>query len=125
MHIQDRDFSGGAAGPEAVARLAQIATEREKTRRILIVSAVGLFCVAALVVVFAPPGKEGLAYVLGAALLVIALGAIGASQFKFSVPGVTLEANAEKRDLQSAIKAAEANGQIIQHQGMADPRRGE
>ncbi len=123
MHIQEPGFNAGAAGSEAIKQLAQVATAREKTKRLLIGAACTLFCVSALVVVFAPPEKEGLAYVLGAALLVVALGAIGASQFKFKIPGVSVETN--NLSLQQAIEAAKESGQIIQHQGMLDPSRKE
>jgi hypothetical protein len=91
MEIRERDFEGLATGAEAVQGLGQLAKEREKTKRLLIGAACLLFTIAALVVVFAPTGRENLSYVLGAALLVVSLGAIGAAQFKFRVPGVLVE----------------------------------
>lgn len=93
MHVDEPHFRGSASGKEAVDALSNLIREREKTKRLLIAVALVLFVVAALVVVFAPEGREGLAYILGGALLVIALGAIGASQFKFRVPGVVVETN--------------------------------
>jgi hypothetical protein len=64
-----------------------IVREREKTKRLLIGAACLFFVVAALVVVFAPTGKENLAYILGAALVIMALGAIGAAHFRFKLLG--------------------------------------
>jgi drug/metabolite transporter (DMT)-like permease len=83
--------NGLARGREAVSALTSLLLQREKTKRLLIGAACVFFIVAALVVVFAPPEKQGLAYALGAALVVVALGAIGASQFKFKLPGVVVE----------------------------------
>jgi heme A synthase len=80
-----------ASGREAVSALTSLLLQREKTKRLLIGAACVFFIVAALVVVFAPPEKQALAYALGAALVVVALGAIGASQFKFKLPGVVVE----------------------------------
>ena len=95
MNIQDGDFEGGASGREAVETLGQVVSEREKTKRLLIGASCLFFIIAALVVVFAPTDKQNLAYALGAALVVMALGAIGASRFKLKLPGVSVETNNE------------------------------
>jgi hypothetical protein len=91
MVINDGGFRGGASGTTAVTELGTIAREREKTKRMLIGAACLFFAIAALIVVFAPSGREKLAYILGAALLVMALGAIGAAQFRLKVPGVEVD----------------------------------
>lgn len=90
MDVRDRDFRGYATG-SAVETLAEVLAQREKTKRLLIAAACIFFAIAAIVVVFAPPSKQGLAYALGAALVVMALGAIGASQFIFKMPGATID----------------------------------
>lgn len=95
MFVQERGFRGQATG-DAVETLAIVVAEREKTKRLLIGAACLLFTIASLVVVFAPPAKQGLAYALGAVLVVIALGAIGAAQFKFKMPGVSIETHADE-----------------------------
>ena len=92
MRVDSHDFRGSATG-DAVETLAQVLAEREKTKRLLIGAACLLFIIAALVAVFAPSGKEGLSYALSAVLVVIALGAIGAAQFKVRLPGINVEAN--------------------------------
>lgn len=91
MHIEDGQFLGQATGG-AVDDLRQVLLEREKTRRLLIGAACLLFVVAALVVIFAPNGKQSMANVLGGALLVIALGAIGVAQFRLKAAGIELAA---------------------------------
>jgi hypothetical protein len=90
MEINDGRFMGRATG-EAVDLLAKVLFERERTKRLLIGAACLFFVVAAVVVIFAPPAKQGLAYVLGAALVIMALGAIGVAQFKLKTPGVEVE----------------------------------
>jgi hypothetical protein len=72
---------------------AQVAMqpEMERTRRLLIVVA-GLCIVAgAALIVFAPAGKEGVSYLVAAALTVLSLGAIGVQEFRFRAFGVGLE----------------------------------
>ena len=93
MDIHDGDFKGGASGNVAVETLGQVLAEREKTKRLLISAACLFFVIAALVIVFAPAEKQNLAYLLGAALMIVALGAVGASRFKLKIPGVMVETN--------------------------------
>ena len=65
--------------------------EIERTRRLLIVVA-GLCIIAgAALIVFAPAGKEGVSYIVAAALTVLSLGAIGIQEFRFRAFGVGLE----------------------------------
>jgi len=90
MEVSDGGFNGKATG-SAVDIFAKVLLQREQTKRLLIGAACLFFIVASLVVVFAPAAKQGLAYVLGAALVVMALGAIGAAQFKLKVPGISIE----------------------------------
>ena len=98
MRIIEPRFSAAAKGDHAVSQLASLAIEREKTRRLLIAAACALFIVASLVMVFSPSGRESASYILGAVLIVMALGAIGASHFKFSVPGIEVEAHDGRPD---------------------------
>src|SRR5215472_4331720 len=86
MRIQDHGFAGSASGAEAVSQFPQYLAERERTKKLLIGAACLCFIVASIVTVFAPSEKQGVAYVMGAALLVFALGAIGATQFKVKLP---------------------------------------
>ena len=107
MHVEDDGFKGYAEGEGAVDGLAQLSTERmrerEKTKRLLIGSVTVLVIVAAVAMLFAPTGREPVGYVLGAVLLVLALGAIGASKFLLRVPGVVLDT---KDSPHEGIKAA-------------------
>jgi hypothetical protein len=93
MNIRDSNFSANAVGHRAVEALHSLSVEREKTKRLLIGAACLFFLIAAVVAVFAPPGKETLAYGLGAALVVMALGAIGMARFSARLPGVQIEAS--------------------------------
>lgn len=103
MEIRDRDFAGGASGREAVQELGRIIREKEKTRRLLIVVACALFIVASLVIVFAPPGKESISMMLGAALIVIALGAVGAASFHVRAPGMEIRTNPDSGVLTAKV----------------------
>jgi len=87
MHLQDRDFHGAASGKRAVEELGTIAREKEKTKRLLIGAACLFVIVASLVITFSPVEKEKQGYAIGAALIVMALGAIGATQFRVKGPG--------------------------------------
>jgi len=93
MEADDGQFKGRATGEAAVDALGVVLREREKTKRLLIGAACFFLIVAALIAIFAPPDKQTMGYILGAALLVIALGAIGAAQFKIKVPGIEIQAN--------------------------------
>ena len=104
MQIDHGDFKGWASGRAAIEGLTQVLREQEKTRRLLIGAACLLFCVSALVMIFAPPGKQELAYALGAVLLVIALGAIGVAKFKLKAPGVEIDAARTMGEIQNRAK---------------------
>lgn len=93
MDIRDGEFQGGASGA-GVTTLGQVMIEREKTKRLLIAASCVFLIVAALVVIFAPAEKQQLSYILGAALLLMAMGAIGATRFKITVPGVSIDTQA-------------------------------
>lgn len=86
MEIKDKDFSLNAVGSKAVDEAGKLAREREKTKRLLIGAACLFLIVAALIVIFAPAGKENIAYFIGAALLIMALGAIGVTRFDINIP---------------------------------------
>lgn len=91
MNIKEKDFSANASGIEAVEELGNIAKEREKTKRLLIGASCRFFAIGAIVFVFAPQGKETLGNIIGAALIIMALGAIGAAQFRFKLPGIEVD----------------------------------
>jgi hypothetical protein len=80
---------------EAIKQLTVLTREGEKTKRLLIGAAFVLFIVAALVMVFLPSDKQNLSYALGATLLVMSLGAIGAAQFSFKLPGICVQTNVQ------------------------------
>lgn len=70
--------------------LSQVMIEREKTKKLLI----GVSCVFLMIAaleVFAPAEKQQLSYFLGAALPMMAPGAIDTTRFQIKVPGVTVE----------------------------------
>ena len=91
----DRGFEVSAIGADAVEATARLTetrlVEHERTRRLLILGICFLFSIAALIAVFAPDGRERLAYVVSAVMVVLALGAIGARNFLLRVPGVQLD----------------------------------
>lgn len=60
--------------------------EREKTRRTLIIVVAALSIVLGSEMIFAPADKGAAAYVVGFVLLVLSLGAIGASSFFLKTP---------------------------------------
>lgn len=116
MEVRDGDFEGGASGNKAVETLGLVLSEREKTKRLLISAACLFFIIAALVIVFAPTEKQNLAYLLGAALMIMALGAIGASRFKFKLPGITVETNSTTQPKPND-ESRHNPGQVRQSQG--------
>jgi Flp pilus assembly protein TadB len=95
MEVEDDDFKGRAIGDVAERALAGVAEQRiiqrEKTKRFLIAVVCFLFVAAVLAVLFAPPGKEIMGYALGATLIVLAMGSIGASKFLLKVPGASID----------------------------------
>lgn len=103
MRMIDNDVSGDVFSAEAngmggVSNLREIAVERlrqkEKTKRILIIGEFCLVAFAVSIMVFAPNEKEKVAYIVGAILLVLALGAIGASRFVFKFFGISVDTKA-------------------------------
>lgn len=84
------------AGPgfraQALDSANTIIKEYGKTRRILIITVSVLFTIASLITIFAPSGREILSYILGGALVVLALGAIGVSKFSLKLPYMNIDA---------------------------------
>jgi hypothetical protein len=95
MKLREDDFSANARGRDAVNNLSNFAVERlrqkEKTKRILIIGEFLLVAFAVSIMLFAPNEKEKVAYIIGAILLVLALGAIGANKFVFKFFGITVD----------------------------------
>lgn len=54
------------------------------------------FLVGAVIITFAPADKQHVAYILGAVLIIFALGSIGASQFVLKMLGVEVSARDER-----------------------------
>lgn len=103
MKIIDREFEGDASGETAVTELGALAREREKTKRVLIGAACLFVIVAALVSTFSPVEKEKVAYSIGIALVVMAIGAIGAAQFSLRLPsGFRIDTREAKRQRRAA-----------------------
>ena len=100
MDIRESDFAASASGREAVMALAELARERlrerEKTRRLLLLISAMAFLVGSIVITFAPADKQHVAYILGAVLIIFALGSIGASQFVLKMLGVEVSARDER-----------------------------
>jgi len=65
--------------------------EREKTKRAMSVLVALLVVAAGALVLFAPTGRETLSYVLSPVILVIAIGAIGATRFTLKTHDVTIK----------------------------------
>jgi hypothetical protein len=99
LQIEEKDFLGRAVGRMAVEHLAEYVkvrvAEHEKTKRLLIVVVAVLVVVSSFILVFAPAGKELPAAIIGTVLLVLALGAIGASRFILKTPFASIESGAD------------------------------
>ena len=65
--------------------------EMERTRRILIAVSGICLAVGAALLVFAPNGKEGVAYAVAAILAILPLGAIGIQEFRIRSIGIEIE----------------------------------
>ena len=101
MKVEEDDFRAKASGSNAVNKLADFTTERmrekEKTKRLLIVIVFVLMLFGILIILFAPPEREAMAYVFGAILLVLSLGVIGAQKFVFKFFGITVDTTENKK----------------------------
>ncbi|BFM10979.1 hypothetical protein R50072_11320 [Simiduia litorea] len=93
MDIEDSNFRGSASGELAVSSLLELAKEKEKTKRFLLLAACFMFLVGCAFVIFAPDGKETVSYLVSGALTIISLGAIGVSSFKLKTPVVEVAAS--------------------------------
>jgi hypothetical protein len=109
----DDGVQGLASGDVAERALAEIAVQsivqREKSKRFLMGAVCALVIAGIVAVLYAPPGKDVLGYWFGATVIVLALGAIGASRFLLKIPGVSIntqqrtvklddEANSKQKD---------------------------
>jgi hypothetical protein len=94
MHV-DHDMKFEAEGPDSAKVVGQYALERsrerEKTKRLLIAVVAGLVALATICFLFAPAGKEKMGMIIGSILAVLALGAIGASNFIIKGFGVHIQ----------------------------------
>ncbi|TCA58087.1 hypothetical protein E0H71_00350 [Rhizobium leguminosarum bv. viciae] len=70
--------------------------EKEKTRRLTIALSAGLIAQAALVPLFAPQGRETLSYLLAAALVVFAAGAVGFQTLQMKCREVDIKLSMEE-----------------------------
>ena len=100
MQVNHEGFSASVSGQEAVKALSDIMLtrikEKEKTKRLLIVVTFILLVFAAFIPLFTPEGKEINSYVTSAALIIMALGAIGATRFSIKAPGVEVESEVQQ-----------------------------
>lgn len=81
-----------AKGVKAVEGVNRLMVEREKTRRLLIVSTVALTVIALLLVVFVPEERANVGYIVSGVLLILALGSIGVTVFGLKIPGAEINA---------------------------------
>ena len=90
-NIEESDFRGSVSGDDAVKQFLEYTTVRtrelEKTRRLLLGATVILVVLAAVISVFAPLGREKVAYAISVVLVVLALGSVGAARFQVKLPG--------------------------------------
>jgi hypothetical protein len=95
MRIRDENVDltvGPGARKEALDYANARFREKETTKRILI-AAVTLFAIACgLGIIFAPEGREYVAWGVAPALYVLSLGAIGVSRFALKTPMATINA---------------------------------
>ena len=100
MEVNEKDYTAKASGVNAVNNLTRLSIERmrekEKSKRLLMIIVFLLMVLAIVVLVFSPPDKESISYIVGAVLLVLALGIIGASKFVFNLFGIKVDTTGEK-----------------------------
>ncbi len=75
--------------------------ETARTKRIGLVLAFALILSGALVVLFAPPGRETLSYWMGAALVIFAAGAVGFGRVWGKASRISFGADQDRRELES------------------------
>ena len=76
--------------PRIEAKFA-IHVQLEKTRRILIIVAAVCLIIGAVLILFAPQGKENVSYIIALALIVLPLGAIGIQELRIKGFGIKIE----------------------------------
>lgn len=69
--------------------------EKEKTRRFTIGLSAGLIAIAAVMPLFAPEGRETLSYLLAAALIVFAAGAVGLQTLRIKYKEIDVKLSTE------------------------------
>jgi uncharacterized protein YceK len=99
MHINDSNFSGSAYGDSAIENLTSLAKEKEKTRRLLLILATIILIFGCSSILFAPQNKEMESMIIGAVMIVLSLGAVGASSFKVKMPSFEISTNDNTRNL--------------------------
>jgi hypothetical protein len=100
-------------GARELSKLSELhIREREKTKRLLLVLVAVLIIFAVLVMLFSPPGQENVGYILGAAIMVLALGGIGVSQFVLKMPGISVDTK-EAQPSQMRAEAAHDRGTVL------------
>lgn len=103
MEIREGDFvvTAGPGFRQQAADYAQARLrERDKTQRTLIFAVTALAVFLGSVTVFAPEGRVGFAYITGAVVLVLALGAIRARRFLLKVPSVEINVPGDEKESQ-------------------------
>lgn len=90
--------------------LVAIRQEMERTRRLLIVVAGICLIAGATLIVLAPQGKEGVSYVVAAALVVLALGAIGVQEFRIKTIGIQIDSGTKAVEATSKAKKLSSKG---------------
>lgn len=105
MHIHDDSITGSATGENAVNQLARLAMEKEKTKRLLMFVTFLFLCTGSCLIIYTPPGKEVAGYIIGGAMWLLSLGAIGACSFKVKAPGIEISRN--DQGLRSVLQAEE------------------
>jgi hypothetical protein len=106
MSIKDNEskFEGKAKSKDAMSEITNLAQthlilkkeefiQREKTKRLLIISVFLLIISASLIFTLAPSERENIAYIIGSALIILALGVLGASRVVLKAPGLSVEAD--------------------------------
>lgn len=87
MHL---DGFGSAKGEKAIDKIGELALEREKTRRMTLVVAAVLLMFGCSALLYCPNDKKMEGIIVGAVMIVLSLGAIGASAFRVKLPHVEI-----------------------------------
>jgi protein-S-isoprenylcysteine O-methyltransferase Ste14 len=91
---------GTASGKKAIEKFADLAKEREKTRRITLIVAAAFLIFGCSALLYCPNDKKMEGIIVGAVMIVLSLGAVGVSAFRVKLPYVEINSLISSADKQ-------------------------